>query len=419
MLKKAFILSSGNIVNTVISGLFAIYVTRVLGPENKGILAITLSSCDLMSMLFIFGIPYSAAYFVRSHPGSESIVKSLANKAMIICGLLSLCLILLSKKFFSSVFLSGWAIDPAMVTLLIFTIIVNAGNSIIGSAIVAQGDSKGFVISTNIGTITTIICTGILITILPQKLHSVIMGSLIGNLVATIIMRKRYRLSDHHKDAPSTLTTRQFYTFGIQAQGGAVASLVFKRMDLYFISHFLNTTAVGFYSVGLGLRDLAMAGARALADLSGGEMADPRKQADGTAKKVFRKGIVFIVVLSLVIFLVAVFLFPYVIPLAYGKSFSSSIVPSIIIMGSLLPFSIALFVGKAIHAKGKPLNLSISNVISAVISSVVVWLFTKHFGITGAAVATVVNNTILLITGLIFLCISCKWNSAGGKDCVL
>lgn len=403
MFKKAFVLSAGNIVNVVILGLFGIYVTRVLGPENKGVLTIALSSCDLMSMLFSFGIPYSAAYYVRSHPGSESVVKSLTNRAMVICGVLSLLLVLLSKDAFSALFLGGWVIDPFMTALLVLTVIVNSGNTVIGAAIIAQGDSKGFVISTNAGTIVTVLCTFALITTMPLKLHSVVLGSLIGNLVATVFMRLQYRISGAAESASPMLTTRQFYAYGFQAQAGAVAMLLFKRMDLYIISHFLNTAAVGFYSVGLSLRDLAMTASRAVAGLSGGDLADPAKQADGSARTIFRKGVVFNAASSLVILFVSALLFPYFIPFAYGAAFSRSITPSIIIMYSLLPLSVALLVGKAIQAKGKPLLLSISTVVSAVISSIVVWILTKQYGLHGAAIATIIGCTVLLATGWISL----------------
>ena len=396
MFKKAFILSFGNIVNTIIAGLFGIYVTRVLGPENKGILTIAISSCDLMAMLFSFGIPYSAAYYVRSHPGNETMVKTLTNRAMVICGALSLVLILIGKDAFSTFFLGGWDIDPFMTALLVLTIIVNSGNTVIGAAVIAQGDSNGFVISTNVGTVVTVLCTLVLITTMPLKLHSVVLGSLLGNLVATILLRRHYRTSMARGNGSPAMTARQFYTYGFQAQAGAIATLVFKRMDLYIISHFLNTSAVGFYSIGLSLRDLAMAASRAVAGLSGGDLADPSKQADGSAKTIFRKGVAFNANSSLVIFLASLVLFPSVIPFAYGPAFSRSVAPAMIIMFSLVPLSVALLVGKAVQAKGKPLNLSVSNVVSAVISSFVVWVLTKEYGIEGAAISTIIGCMVLL-----------------------
>lgn len=413
ILKKVFILSSGYLVNTIILGIFGIYVTRMLGPADKGALTIARSSCDLMMMLFSFGIPYSAAYYIRSHPGSDSVILSQANKTMILCGALSLMFVMLGKDMFSVLFLGGRTIDTAMAVLLVLTIIVNSGNTIIGATLVAQGDSKGYVMGTNVGLLVNVVGTVLLITAFEQfKLHAVLLGNLVGILVAAVIMRKCIRVSDRTAcSSHQELTSLKLYTYGIQAQGGAISALVFKRVDLYIVSHFLGTNAVGFYSVGLGLRDIAMTASRALTGLAAGDMADPVKQRDGTAQSILKKGVVFNVAASLIAFLGAVGIFPYFIPLAYGESFSKSVTYSILIMGSLMPFSIAFLVGKAIQSKGRPMIQSICNIIGAVVCSIVVWQFTARYGLIGAATATMVTSSILLMLSWIFLKLTGDWNS--------
>lgn len=389
------------------SGIFGIYVTRILGPEEKGVLAIALGSCGLMSALFSFGIPYSAAYYIRAHPGSQSFILSQTNRVMIVCAMLSLTLVVLSKEAFSSLFLGGKTIDAFMTALLVGMVIVDTGNNIVGATLVAQGDSKGYAMSINAGTVVNVASTLVLLSLFHQRLHAVILGTLVGTIGATFMMRNRYRLfAGEVTGAQHPVTARNFYTYGIQAQAGALGSLVFKRIDIYLISYFINTSAVGLYSVGLSLRDIAMTASRAFAGLAGGEMADPVNQSDGTAKNILKKGIIFNVVLSLFIIVVALLIFPYFIPLAYGEAFTKSINVSIIIMGSLLPLSISLLFGKAIQSKGKPLLQSVNNVISAVVCTFVVWQFTKHFGILGAASATIVDSMVVLLFSGLFLYLS-------------
>jgi len=404
LLEKTLILFSGNTLNSLFSCIFSIWLTRELGPEKKGVITIALSSCDLLSALFSIGIPYSAAYFVRSHPGSQSQVKSIANRAMLLSCFLSFVFIALGKDLFASFFLSGWSIDLMMVLLLIFTVTINSGNAIIGAAIKAEGNSKSFVMSTLIGTLITIFLTsGLFFFTNLQKLHAVLLGALVGNIVATIIMRKSYYSLDSYLAAPQRFTIREFYKFSIQAHAGAVAMLIFKRMDIYFISHFLNIASVGFYSVGIGLREIGMSISRAVSDIVGGEMADPQKKFNGSAKKAFRKGVVFIMASSFSILLFAILLFPCFIPLVYGKEFLMAINPATITMASLIPASITLLLGKALHAQGRPLHLSIGNILNAVICAVISWQLTKVFGLKGAAVSTLINGTIFLLTGYILL----------------
>lgn len=406
MFKKALVLSSGNFVNTVITGLFGIYVTRVLGPDNKGILALALGTCDLMSMLFSLGVPYSASYYIRSHPGSGYFILKQANRTMIICGLLSTILVFVGKDAFSSFFLGGRAVDGVLWTLLIFTVIVNSGNTIVGSTLVAQGDSRGYVVSTNAGAFVNVAATFLLIVTMEQRLHAVLIGNLAGILTATVMMRRQYYRSLPHEAVPHGLDARRFFSYGIQSQSGAIASLLFKRMDLYIIGHYLDVGAVGFYSVGLGLRDLVMTASRAYAGLAAGEMSDSERRADGTARTILRKGILFNIVASIFIFIGAVIFFPFFIPFVYGAAFAGSVHSSLLIMGSLLPFSVAFLIGKAILANGKPMHQSISSVASAVISSFIIWQLTQRFGLTGAASATIANSLILLGFSWVFLRLS-------------
>ncbi len=303
-------------------------------------------------------------------------------------------------------------------------VVINFAKTTLGATLIAQGNSKSFVWISNTGTLVNVVTVLLFIRMLPQKLHAVLLGNLVGMAVATIIMLQRYGFFKKRPAISSDdLSIRQFYTYGIKAQIGAVATFLFKRIDIYIIGYFLNTSAVGLYSIGLGLRDLAITIPSALASLAGGDMADPAIQANGKAKTILKKGVIFNVLCSLMIFLGSVLLLPYFIPFAYGKAFSNSITPSIIIMGSLLPFSISLLIGKAIHAKGKPLNLSISNVISAIISIIIIWQLTKRYNIIGAAAATIINGVILVILGWMFLRLSGNWHSKtvetnkhGGKE---
>lgn len=417
--KKVFTLSSGSIVNTIVSGFFGIYVTRMLGPHDKGLLTIALTSCDLMSTLFSLGVPYSAAYFVRARPGCESAVRKFANRTMLLCAAASLLLVALGRELFSGIFLGGWQVDPTLAALLVATVAVNSGNSIIGAALIARGDSGGYVMSTNAGTAINVLLTAALLATVPQKLHCVVVGGLAGNLIATVMMRKRYRLYDLRGQKTTSVGAREFFSYALKVQSGSIATLLLKRMDLYIISSVLNPAAVGFYSVGVGLRDLAMTFSRSLGGLSGGDMSDPGKQADGTARLIFRKGVVFNAVSSLAITLAALLLFPYLIPLAYGDSFAQSVHTSMVIMGSLLPLSVAFLVGKAIQAKGKPLHLSASNVTAAALSSVVAWILTNRFEAEGAAVATIVNSTLLLLSGVYFLRRSGSWLAASQREAAL
>jgi O-antigen/teichoic acid export membrane protein len=416
LLKRAFTLSAGYVFNAVASGIFGIYVTRILGPQDKGVLYVALSSCGLMTMLFGFGVPYAAAYYIRAYPGSHSFILSRTNRVMLACAVLSLVTAVLFRDAFSSFFLGDRKIDALMAALLVSMVIVDTGNSIVGATLVAQGDSRGYAMCINTGTMVNIACTTVLLLLSRHKLHVVMVGVLLGTITATFMMRSRYRNhSGENVTMSDAVTVKNFHSYGVRAQSGALGSLVLKRLDVFLISYFMNTSAVGFYSVGVSLRDLAITVSRAFAELAGGDMADRENRENGTANRILKQGILFNVVVSVVVFGMALVLFPYFIPIAYGERFLGSVRISIVIMGSLLPMSISLLIGKAIQSKGMPLLQSINNVLGAIVGTVVMWHLTRRFGIHGAAAATVLGTTGALLLSFVFLHVSGKYGMSTGS----
>jgi len=402
MRKKAIQLISGNVLNTFLRGILTIYVARILGPSDQGILALAMGSALLFSMALNFGVPHATAYFIRQRSVSVSKILFYLNSTLFYGFFISTGLLFLGRGFFSAVFLEGKNVDSLMVFLLIGIILLNSNNTMLDAGIIAKGDSKKHAFSLNIGTITSFLVILVLVNFTSWRIHGVLLGYLIGYVVTGVMFRMVFSeyMKNYIVDNRNILSSRVFFGFGLKAQIGSVASFFFKRVDLFVAGYFLNTTAVGYYSVGLGLRDIALIVARAMAGLIGGEMADEKSKINGTGIRLFKKGIWLNVVFSILVIIGSIFIFPAVIPFVYGVGYENAVLVSILIMVSLLPLSVAIIAAVGLPSYGKPMHMSFGTVFAASLGVISVWYLTKFYGIIGTGLSSIFACTILAIVHL-------------------
>lgn len=405
MRKKVLQLVSGNLINTFLNGILSIYLARTLGPEMRGVLALAMGSTLIVSMLLNFGAPHAAAYFIRHKPESAKKVLYYMNATLLFALVISPLLFYLGEDRFSSIFLDGNRMDLFMLALLVCIIPINLGNVMIGASVIAKGDASGYAAASNIGTVITFIVTLFMITFTKWQLHGALAGYLAGQTVTTVMFRMLF--SEYVKSAErpfsEPLGWRDFFGYGLKAQIGSVASIAFKRLDLFVVGYFLNTAAVGYYAVALSLRDIALIVPRAMAGLIGGEMTDSRAQMSGAGVSLFKKSIFTVIAFSVITCIIGFLVFPFVIPMLYGNAYKEAVLPVAIAFVSIIPLSAAIIVNPAIGSYGKPLYMSLGNVISSFIALISILFLTKHYGLIGASISAILACFVLaIVSSIIF-----------------
>lgn len=395
---KIIRLVSGNLVNTFLTGVLGIYVSRVLGPESRGVLALVMGSVLIASMLLSFGSPHAAAYFIRHKPQSAKAILFYWNCVLLLGAVVSTVAFFLTGDALAAFFMGGYKIDFILIILLVGIITVSSDNGVVGAGVIAKGDTKSFTFSTNLGTIVTFLVTILLLNITEWQLHGVLTGYFSGQATTALLLRRAFYNYFDYSDLPSeeAVGWMQILNYGLKAQIGSIASLVFKRVDLFVIGYLISPSAVGLYAIGLSLRDLALIVPRAMAGLISGEMTDHQVQSSGLGIQLFKKSIWVNIGFSVAVTLFSVVSFPVVIPLTYGDAYSDAVLPAILILGSLIPLSLAIIVNPAICAYGKPMHMSFGNVVGGLLGLITIWYFTSSFGLVGGAVSSILASCILL-----------------------
>jgi O-antigen/teichoic acid export membrane protein len=401
---KLLQLVTGQWLSILAGGLLGIYVARVLGPADKGFLALITGSVAMLSGVLSLGAAHASAYFMRDRPSDVARVLTFSEVVILIGGVACALVLMFGAAAFSQVFLDGRSIGFDLIVLLVGSFVVGNAAGVMSGCLIARGETRKHVLYGNAGIAVTIVLTPVGLAALPAwKLQVVLAAALVGQLTSVVLFRAWLRSQPRPDQGPMPLRLGEFLGYGWRAQIGSVASLVFKRVDLFVVGYFLGPAAVGLYSVGLAFRDIALALPRAAAGLVGGELADNHRRQGRAEGRLLRKSLTIALVFSLVAVVGALAVFPRLVPLAFGPDYQAAAGPAAYVMISLVPLSAAIVLGAAVYARGKPLQMSIGNVVSATVGCSIIWYATADFGVVGAAIANIGTSAVgLIVTSVVF-----------------
>lgn len=189
---------------------------------------------------------------------------------------------------------------------------------------------------------------------------------------------------------------RSMFHFGIRYHGTSVLTLVFKRVEYFFLSYFLGVASVGIYSVANAFIDCLLTVARALQDVA--VTAFSANTAQKTALMAARLSR-FLLIFSLPLVIVAGLVVPWIIPTFYGPSFSPAIYPFLILLFVVLMFGPGPYLTTYVSID-QPGVGAMTTVIVTAANIFLTVLLIPRFGLSGNALATVLSYGVNVILGL-------------------
>jgi PST family polysaccharide transporter len=382
----------GGWTNTVLAGLLGIYVARRLGPESRGIMAMATDSAALLAMFLGLSVAQAAGYFARARQGASRRILAIGDRLSVAAALFAALMLGLGSAVFSQLFLDGYPLDWRLVALMVVLTGASLSFGLLNAVRVARGETRRVTVGNTAGTLVAIGVTVTLLQVDRTNVHGAVLGAAVGLVVSCALLRP----SAVEATPPAPLSLRELFGFGLRVHPGTLASVAFKRLDLFFVAYYLDPVSVGWYSVGLALRELVMTVARSTTGLVSGELADPKARADGTAKQAFRRGIQINAAFPALAFVGSLVLFPLLIPLVFGAPYAGAVAPAILLIASAIPLSVGVLVAATTSALGAPMSMSAGNVLSSLLGLAVLWYGTWRFGLRGAAGAAIVTNLSML-----------------------
>lgn len=361
----------------------AIVIARMLGPSGKGIFSYAGS---LIAMIQMANAGQSAA--IAWQYGKQNRAPADLVRAMVrILGGIALPLVL--------VLAVCGAVIPGQTALIAVALALPF-------ALFAQSATGFFLADSNvrllniqqliIGVLTVIVYVPVLVFAhanLPTLFVIWIGGYAAGALYSALMLRRYAR---NKEGTPSGTVVKEQLKYGGQISLNSAMQFLNFRIDVFLIMFMLGQTALGVYSIGIGIGELLWQLSRPMATASFGIIArgSESQAADATAT-CMRHSFALVLLGSIVVF----FLAPPLVPIVYGKQFAEAGLVSRVLLPGIMAYSmmptLATFFAQQL---GQPRIPLIFSTVSTVLCGTITVLALPHFGIVGGALATSVSYVV-------------------------
>lgn len=379
------------IITSALAFVVSIIVSRVLGPEGKGVSAYFLLFFTTIGQYGHFGITYATPYFSKkTEYDSEEVFNNNFSYTITMCIFIS-SIIFLGRYFglifteynYFMIFLGIFTLTFTMV-MEFLVIFYTANERII--------EVNRINLTSNLLKLFTIFILWITSTLNIYTYLLVLAFPLIFN---TIFLRKNLKIN--LKFSLNKILLRREFKFGLTIYLATLFIFMNYKIDQFFIKFMLGEGQLGVYSVAVSLAELlflipgSVAGAilGRLYNISNDEPEERKRLTSGTIKVTFY--VTFIL-------MVAGIICTSLIPLIYGKAYSGAILPTIILFLGILFASIGKISASYFQSSGEPkIHLYITFLVF-LINIVLNWALIPLVGIAGAAIASSVSYTVYGIT---------------------
>jgi O-antigen/teichoic acid export membrane protein len=358
----------------------AIVIARSLGTSGKGIFAFATSLLAMAQMCNAGQSSAIAWQYTKRHRSPAALFRAM----LIVLGALLL---------------------PAIVGLVLAGRIIPGQESLIAVALALPfalftQSSTGFFLSDS--DVRTVNVQQILISALPVLAYIPLLlfvhvglgivfalwaaGFVIAAVYTAFAMRRYYSMRSGEDDAP---IVREQLNYGVQVSMNSAMAFLNFRIDVFLIMFMLGHSALGIYSIGIGIGEVLWQLSRPISTAAFGRISrgEERDAADVTAACV-RHSFALVLLAAIVVFFFA----PPLVPLIYGKAFAPAGTVARVLLPGIVAYSmmptLATFFSQQLGQPRLPLLFS---TISTLICAAMTVLLLPHVGIVGGAIATSVS----------------------------
>lgn len=322
---------------TITSLVLGIMVSRTLGPQGKGELALIQQAIATLLVIGDLGISISAVYFVSKGEIRAGTVLGNCLIAMLAVNSVALvAVIALFRSQFAVVHI-GWGLTAIAYGLFVVSIAL----AWLSAIAVGLKGVKGQAIP---GVVSRVVTVGVVATVWiagSRSVGLVIAASVIGSAVGVVLAYRDIR-NALRPVRLSMAAFRQMASYSARLYAGSAADFLHFRQDVLLLGWMAGVSAVGVYSVGVSLGEIATRLPTALGSAIQAQLSRvSHESALDIAARITRLCAAFAVVAVLVLALVV----PWAVPLVFGKGFSGAVtvfyllIPGIIANALIWPIS--------------------------------------------------------------------------------
>jgi O-antigen/teichoic acid export membrane protein len=374
----------------------SVIVARILGPEGRGLYAVSISLGALGVQFGNLGIYASNTYTVVRR--REALPGLISNSlwASLILGVLALAL------FYGVFFI--WPNLIQIQGLLLFSVLISVPFGLVflllENLLIGLQDVHSYNMIEIGNRILSLILIGAMILFHTVTVETIYLCSLISIMGGSTWVLARLKIRFSPFPAPSVTLFKENLKYGLKAYFASLLAFVVLRADLFIIQYMLGTKQTGFYSIAVAVADLmcllpVVIGTILFPRLS--EMINDRDRWFYTRRVAWCVGGIMII-FSIFVALSA----ESIVKLLYGNAFLPSVPALLWLIPGIFMLSINVIFMNYFASIGMPLVTLYSPGIAALLNIILNVKLIPNLGIVGASISSTVAYGIMLILSVVY-----------------
>lgn len=371
----------------------SIVTARLLGPEGKGVIALSASMSQLAVAILALGTGSGLAFLAgkRRFPVPE-LLGAAAVLGLAFGGIVGVSLVLAQGLLLSTI-LRG--VTPQELALIALTIPFVFSGSFIGNVLLGEGAVARLAAVQAVAPMSTFVfLTVALVLVGPTAstaLAALLIATAANSAFALVLGARKHGLSLRHLSE----VTREALSYGVRIVTGSAANTFWLRADVFFLNYLGGPAQVGVYSVSTNLAEKIWLldesiGAAVFSEVVSRDPEESAALALRTARMVG--------VLALVGSLLLAVVSAVLIPVLYGPRFAGAIGPLML----LLPGVVAVGIGRPLSAYfsgqlSRPGLTSVAAVLGAIVAAIAYFGLIPKYGAMGAAIGSSLSYSAPLV----------------------
>ncbi|WP_027119220.1 flippase [Natronorubrum tibetense] len=388
---------AGRAFHALMAGVLLVFLTRSLGAESYGLLALAISVFAFFRLFSEMGIARSAARYVAEFKSSEPAKADtvvVESRLLAIVAAIAVALILVVSADVIADVLDEPSIAPV--------IVVGSGIVLFYSLhqynrILLQG-YENVIASAKLHALEALF-TGLFVigfVLYEPSAVTAVLGYVFGYGSAAIVgfvMIARVRSPDETGERDRSEIRYQVLRYNVPLTVTRLSDVVDRQVDILLVGYFINPLAVAFYTIGKEISQLVSVPAAslgfALSPTYGADKAAGRgKNAAALYQESLNKTLIFYVPAAVGIILVA----DVAIPSIFGDEYTGAIVVVQILALFVFFEGLASISSPAVDYLGRARSKAIVKFITSLGNLILNILLIPVVGVVGAAIATVITH---------------------------
>jgi len=366
-----------------------VIISRVLGPEGKGIYSLILLIPGLIISFASFGIGTANIYFTgnKKYEIKDIVGNSILLSILIGAGSIFIFWVLTQFPFFKD-FMEENKIASFYLWIMIFTVPLSFLSSFLQGVIQGMQKINTYNVIRIFEAIIHLCGVFIILYLLGGGILAAIGSKIIaifGLTISTLFIIKKMGI---FKFNLNKRLMKESFIYGSKIYLANAFSFLNYRLDMFLIAFFMNPFSVGIYSIAVGLSEKLFVVSGAFSTVLFPKISSSKnKEADDFSPKVARH--TFFIFLLLALFLI-ITSYPLIL-IFFGRDFLPAVLPLIILMPGIIAFGVGGVLAADLSGRGKPHFAIIGSLTCLLINIPLNILLIPKWGIAGAAVASAIG----------------------------